>query len=520
MKNFYNPLIGMDYPDPDLIRVGDTWYMISTTMHFMPGGEILRSYNLTDWERVGYVFDDLDHTPAQCMENGENIYGQGMWAASLRYHNGIFYVCFAANDTHRTYLYQSENIEGPWKKQYIEGFYHDCSLLFDDDRVYIVYGNTQIYITELTADLSRPKPGGLHRKIIEDTGNVRLGYEGAHAYKINGKYYVFLIHWPNGGAGRRTEACFVSDSLESEFIGRDILDDDRGYFNCGVAQGGIVDTPEGEWYAFLFQDSGATGRIPILVPVDFTHGFPEFGSNGEIVEPILLRDRKPEYVYEPLTANDKFQYKKEGGKISIHKAWQWNHVPDYRLVDCDENGGLKLTAGSLCQDLCEARNTLTQRMIWPGCRASVVIDGSDLNNGDYAGICALQGCYGMIAITREADQYYLVMRAGSPADDSRYPVIQKGENLEEHERVKMDCPIAHLELSADFSDMKDIVVFRYWSHGEWKRLGSVHKLYFKLDHFTGCRVGLFCYASEQTGGTAVFHDFTLQNLCIDNRYQP
>ena len=320
MKDFYNPLIGMDYPDPDLIRVGDIWYMISTTMHFMPGGEILRSYNLTDWERVGYVFDDLDHTPAQCMENGENIYGQGMWAASLRYHNGIFYVCFAANDTHRTYLYQSENIEGPWKKQYIEGFYHDCSLLFDDDRVYIVYGNTQIYITELTADLSSPKPGGLHRKIIEDTGNVRLGYEGAHAYKINGKYYVFLIHWPNGGAGRRTEACFVSDSLESEFIGRDILDDDRGYFNCGVAQGGIVDTPEGEWYAFLFQDSGAVGRIPILVPVDFTHGFPEFGSNGKIVEPILLRNRKPEYVYEPLTANDKFQYKKEGGKISIHKA--------------------------------------------------------------------------------------------------------------------------------------------------------------------------------------------------------
>ena len=75
MKDFYNPLIGMDYPDPDLIRVGDTWYMISTTMHFMPGGEILRSYNLADWERVGYVFDDLDHTPAQCMENGENICG-------------------------------------------------------------------------------------------------------------------------------------------------------------------------------------------------------------------------------------------------------------------------------------------------------------------------------------------------------------------------------------------------------------------------------------------------------------
>ena len=84
-----------------------------------------------------------------------------------------------------------------------------CSLLFDDDRVYIVYGNTQIYITELTADLSSPKPGGLHRKIIEDTGNVRLGiWKELMTYKINGKYYVFLIHWPNGGAGRRTGGMF------------------------------------------------------------------------------------------------------------------------------------------------------------------------------------------------------------------------------------------------------------------------------------------------------------------------
>lgn len=513
MQEFYNPLIGMDYPDPDVIRVGDTYYMISTTMHFMPGGEILRSYNLTDWERVGYVFDDLDHTPAQCMENGKSIYGQGMWAASLRYHNGKYYVCFVANDTHRTYLYQSENIEGPWEKQYIEGFYHDCSLLFDeDDRVYIVYGNTQIYLTELKADLSGPKPGGLHRKIIEDSGNVRLGYEGSHIYKINGKYYVFLIHWPNDGTGRRTEACFVSESLEGEFAGRDVLDDDRGYFNCGVAQGGIVDTPEGEWYAFLFQDSGAVGRIPILVPVDFTHGFPEFGKNGRIMEPVLLRDRKPEYCYEPLLACDFFQRKREDGKPVIHKAWQWNHVPDYRLIDREEGGGLKVTTGSLSNNLCEARNTLTQRMPLPGCRASVLVDGTDLNNGDYAGICALQGCYGMIAMTREADQYYLVMCAGNPVDDSNYPVIQKHGTQVECGRVLLEGPTAHLELCADFTDMADVVVFRYWCCGEWKTLGKVHKLFFKLDHFTGCRVGLFCYATEKTGGTAVFRDFDLERV--------
>lgn len=87
-----------------------------------------------------------------------------MWAASLRYHKGTFYVCFVANDTGKTYLYRSSSISGLWKKQYVEGFYHDCSLLFDDDdRIYIVYSNTDIRLTELTSELSGPKPGGLHR---------------------------------------------------------------------------------------------------------------------------------------------------------------------------------------------------------------------------------------------------------------------------------------------------------------------------------------------------------------------
>jgi len=102
-----NPLIPMDYPDPDVIRVEDTYYMASTTMHFFPGCEILRSYDLLHWEHAAYVYDRLDSTTAQRLENGENIYGKGMWAPSLRRHNGCFYLSFCANDTGKTYLYTS-----------------------------------------------------------------------------------------------------------------------------------------------------------------------------------------------------------------------------------------------------------------------------------------------------------------------------------------------------------------------------------------------------------------------------
>ena len=137
-----NPLTKLDYPDPDVIRVDDTYYMVSTTMYFMPGCEILKSHDLVHWEHASFVFDRLDSTPSQRLLGKENIYGQGMWAASLRFHNGFYYICFVANDTHKTYIYSSQNITGPWEKYNLEGFYHDNSILFDDDgKVYIIYGN-------------------------------------------------------------------------------------------------------------------------------------------------------------------------------------------------------------------------------------------------------------------------------------------------------------------------------------------------------------------------------------------
>ena len=323
-----NPITRLDYPDPDVIRVEDTYYMVSTTMHFMPGCEILQSFDLVHWEHATYVYETLDHTDAQQLKSGQNIYGQGMWAASLRYHEGRFYICFVANDTRKTYLYTSEKIDGPWKKQLIEGFYHDGSLLFDEDgRNYIVYGNDEIWITELNEDLTAPKKDGLHRLLVSDHKNPKLGYEGSLIQKINGYYYIFLIHslrdrW------MRTEACFYSDSLEGEFTGGDVLCDDRGYCGQGVAQGGIVDTPDGKWYAMLFQDSGAVGRIPILLPVTWKDHFPVFGQNGHVPEEIEVHSTRQGYIYQPFVGSDDFCN-------GLLPRWQFNHNPDPQYYHLD-----------------------------------------------------------------------------------------------------------------------------------------------------------------------------------------
>lgn len=504
-----NPLIGQDYPDVDIIRVCDTYYMISTTMYFMPGGVILRSYDLANWEIAGYVYDTLDNTPAQMLENDSNIYGQGMWAASLRYHKGMFYVCFVANDTHKTYLYTSENVEGPWKKKTIEGFYHDCSLLFDDDdRVYIMYGNRTIYITELDENLDGPKKGGLHRIAVKDDDEAMLGYEGCHLYKINGRYYAFFIH-SSKEEWFRSEACFTADSIDGEFRGGDVLRDDMGYRHSGVAQGGIVDTPEGDYYAILFQDRGAVGRIPVLIPVDMSGEFPVFGGNGKIPDNIEVTSTKPGYRYEPLYASDDFCYVPGAdGKVKLKNVWQWNHNPHNELWSVTERkGALRLHSGKICSRLTQSYNTLTQRTIETVSEAVVTVSAEGINDGDFAGIAALQGLYGAVAVTKTDGRYELVMFEKNPdtADSSSDDEIER-------ERIQLNSPVVKLKCVTDYTDGKDEAKFYYEKDNKLIMAGSPKKLFFRLDHFTGCRFALFYYSTKQMGGYSDFMNFEIN--CI------
>ena len=481
-----NPLIKLDYPDPDVIRVDDTYYMISTTMYFMPGGEILKSKDLINWEHAGFVYGNLDGTKNQRLEDGD-IYGAGMWAASLRYHNGLFYVMFVCNDTKKTYLYRSESIEGPWRKSYVDGFYHDCSLLFDEDRVFVVHGNREIFLTELDAELNGPKGGGINKLIIKDTDEAILGYEGSHLYKINGRYYIFLIH-SREDRWFRVESCFVSDTIDGEYVGRDILEDDIGYCDSGVAQGGIVDSPDGKWYGILFQDRGAVGRIPVLVNVSW--------ENDEAMGglfPSMTRLSENDFIKTEfgsdngLWGSDDFTTD-NGPSYGFKSMWQFNHEPKTEYVTIHkEDGCFELKTFCLADSIVKARNTLTQRLYFPTDHVEVTIDASNINDGDYAGLACLQDEYGFVAITKESGKYYLVMQEKT-----------SDEEIIERVRTEIDSPIQTLSFDADFTDMKDEVVFN---------IGPVHKMYFKLTHFTGNRAALFFYSTKRHGGSVRFSDF-------------
>ncbi len=484
-------LTGSDFPDPDVIRAGDTYYMVSTTMHFSPGCAILRSYDLINWEWCGHLYGALDKTDARTLNNGRNCYGKGMWAPSLRWHDGAFYVCFAVVDKGVTHVYRTSDIEnGPWTLSVLPGLYHDPSLFFDDDgKAYIIYGNSTIRITELNESLTGPQPGGLNRVLVKTGETKQLGYEGSHFYKINGKYYLFTIHslpdrW------RRVESCFASDSLTGEFSGGIVFNDDQGYHGQGVAQGGVVDTFDGRWYAVFFQDRGAVGRTPVLIPLAWENGMPVIGNDGKAPLEAVNLTARPGYAYAPLAESDAFD-------APVLKAmWEWNHVPDDTLWRV---GGsfLSLAAGRADRDLAEARNTLTVRCTYPVTETTVRLDGSKMALGGRAGLCALQYQWSAVALCRTEAGFMLSL-------------LKKPANDQPGEIIAAEVPASEtvtLKAVFDFTDMKDTVSFFYLEDGEWLPLGAPQKVSFDLRHFAGVRAGLFHYNVEAAGGEALFSGF-------------
>lgn len=506
-------IICSDFPDLDVIRVDDVYYMVSTTMHFMPGCVILRSYNLKDWEFCSYVYDELEKTERQTLQDNHGIYGKGMWAASLRYDNGIFYVAFVANDTHKTYLYRSEKITGPWKKSEIQGFYHDLSLLFDYDEngnrhVFLVHGNCDVRLTELEDDLSAPKKNGIDKIIIQDDREkVDLGYEGSHFYKINGKYYIFCIHKEKNQM--RSEVCFYSNKIEGPYTGGQVLCADYNNWNSGAAQGGIVQTSDSSWFAVLFQDHGALGRIPILIPVNFSSDFPVFlNQNGNVLQTVKVPDNRPDYVYKKLYGSD---FLDDNGKL--YHFWQWNHIHNPSLGYFTEINGkncLSIKTDKIVKNIVQASNTLTQRSFGEKCSAEVTVDVSKINDGDYAGFCALEGEYSFIAITKGQDGKHKLVKAEHKISYVPWAMGVFDEDLPEIvEETDFSGSKITFKIEFDLSKENQTAVFSYYDESQKKFIvfGKPSKLRYTLDHFVGVRFALFNYSTKQAGGIAVFSDF-------------
>lgn len=487
-----NPIIYADVPDISIVRAGNSYYMSSTTMHMSPGVPIMKSNDLVNWKLVNYAYDTLANMDALNLTNGKSTYGEGSWASSIRFHKGTYYVSTFAITTNKTHIYSTKDIEkGPWRAKSFSPILGDNSLFFDDDgKVYMISGGGKLSLTELNEDLSGPKPGGINQLIIDASSpSGGLGAEGSQLFKINGKYYLFNITWPKGGM--RTVIIHRADKITGPYEGRVGLED------LGVAQGGLVEAPNGTWYAYLFRDYGAVGRIPYLVPVKWEDGWPVLGIGGKVPDTLNLPADKG--LIPGIVASDEFTRKK--GEPALPLAWQWNHNPDNSLWSVTARKGyLRLSTGRIDTAFEMARNSLTQRTIGPVCSGAISLDISKMKDGDFAGLGLLQKNYGLAGVKITGDSKAIIMinaSTGKPVEAQKIPLSQK---------------IVYFKAECNFTNRKDVADFFYSLDGKtWIPLGTQLKMAYTFPHFMGYRFALFNYATKNIGGAADFDFFHIKD---------
>ena len=475
-----NPLFWADYPDPDIIRVGEYYYLVTTTMHLMPGAPIMRSKDLQHWETVSYLFDELKDIPAYDL-NGGTKYGQGQWATSLRYHKGKFYALFVTNGVPGSWIYTTEDPAKGWTlHSHLKGFYHDASLFFDDDdRVYVFSGSGSVDITELEADLSKEKEGGFKRHLeVQDTYDHGL-LEGSRVIKHNGYYYLIMISWPRTG---RHQLAYRAKSLDGRWEKRDILTDNFDQIG-NVGQGTIVDGPNGEWYGVIFQDRGGVGRILTLSPVRWVDGWPLIGDEDGQVTPC-----------------------NEVSTVTLDR--QWNHNPDKTAYTYNaKKKELVLRTASVVDNLFMARNTLTWRMWGPTCSDTVCLDISGMKDGDRAGFAAFNGDAGLLTVCKDGGKTQLVLTEESVVLNQQKQVTDN--KVTEKTRVDIKGKQVWLRIHGDFNRGRDMATFEYSLDGKtFQPLGGEFKMRFDYRRlFMGTRYAVFNFATKVKGGQVKVKNF-------------
>ncbi|HVU32772.1 MAG TPA: glycoside hydrolase 43 family protein [Opitutaceae bacterium] len=506
---YTNPLFYDEFSDPDLIRVGSDFYLTGTTMHVNPGLPILHSRDLVNWELLGYASDRLDLGPEFRLEGGREIYGQGIWAPSFRYHAGTFYI-FSNVNHHTTQLFRAKNPAGPWTRTPMKRSLHDLSVLFDDDgKTYVVWGYQNLHLAQLTEDLTDLVPGT--EKVIIQEG-AGMG-EGSHFYKIGGKYYI-LSAWY---AGRMRMACARADHPYGPYEVNPAISTDENFGlaeghrlrnqsfpfavtppntndggHMSMHQGGIVQTATGEWWGWSMMDFNSVGRLTCLSPVTWTDGWPYFGLPGNL-------QRTPRTWVKPDTgftspATAPYQRNDEFSGPSLANVWQWNHVPvDGKWSLSERPGYLRLHALP-AKDFWWAKNTLTQRAIGPQSSPTAVLDAGGLKPGDIAGLALLNLPYAWIAVRRDAS----------------------GLNLEQFNEltgklVSVPLGSTRVWLRAHCDFLTEKAAFGYSLDGKsFEPLGGEFTMIFQLKTFQGVRYSLFAYTTAAgEGGAADFDSFTV-----------
>lgn len=490
------PTIPSDVPDEDIIQVNGTYYMVSTTMNMCPGVPIMKSKDLVHWQIVNYVYDTFENDAVTNLQNGKHMYSHGSWAASLKYDevSKMYYVAFNSND-HGFYIYTTKDIEkGKWEKHSIRASFHDPALFFENGKMYVISAaGGSCKIQELSLSGTQVNRVGYERTLFKASGWSL--WEGAHAYKINGSYYVFIIGSPNG-RWMRTQICYKSDNLYGNWQEKVIYQGGLGGNGAGLAQGGVVQGPDGTWHGFAFQDMGALGRSPSVVNIKWENGWPMFVASGSGM--FLGTNESGEKSF--IVDSDDFD------ASSLKLVWQWNHNPQNAFWSLTKKPGyLHLTTDRLVDNIYFAHNSLTQRTYGNSFTSEVKLYTDDMKPGDYAGLTSMSDAYGMIGVTcNDRGERFIYQANGAFLKNFGSFNAVSSERIQKGQPVYLRIAYNFRTSTADF--------FYSMNGNSWKKLGNTQRLAFSTSTtFMGTRTWLFNYATKQIGGSVDFDYYKISN---------
>ncbi len=521
---YTNPLFYDEFTDPDIIRVGKEYYMAGTTMHCVPGIVILHSTDLVNWKFASYCFDRFDRNfPEFNLDKGKTVYGQGIWAPCIRYHNGKFYV-FSNINGHGLHVYIADNINGPWTHKRIDGDIYDLSVLFDDDgKIYAIHKYGNVTCTQLKPDLSGPVEGS--ERVIIPEGNA-MG-EGHHIYKINGMYYIISADYSPMGRMQCArsksifgpyETCVISAresfgysaacTTDNVSLGSPIPDEGFKFTQnkpapnvlsaSTIHQGGIVQAEDGKWWGISMQDFNAVGRTTCLSPVTWVDGWPYFGLEKNL-------GRSPRTWFKPNNSNPSPQAPYDrcddfDGK-SLKPVWQWNHNPVENKWSLSEKKGVLRLHSMFANQLLWAKNSLTQRAIGPVSTTSVKLDISGIKDGDNCGLGVINMPSAQLGVVKSADKTYIRWYDQNTNKEIKQPLTKK---------------TVWLRLWGNYDESKLKYAYSV-DNKTWTDIGDTIISSYQMRTFQGVRTALFAYNKLKVngGGYADFDDFIVDEPMAD-----
>lgn len=497
---YKNPVLYADYSDPDVCRVGEDYYLTSSSFNCIPGLQVLHSKDLVNWSIVGaalpYAVPPVDDERPE--------HGNRVWAPSIRHHNGEFYI-FWGDPDQGAFMAKAPKAEGPWSEPVLvkpgKGVIDTCPLWDEDGRVYLVHAyagsraglKSVIAICELNKEASKAITPS---RIVFDGHEAHQTCEGPKFYKRNGYYYIFH---PAGGVPTGWQVVLRSKNVYGPYEWKTVLAQGKSSIN-GPHQGGWVDTPTGEDWFMHFQDVGAYGRLVHLQPMKWINDWPVIGvdKDGDGCGEPVLTHKKPNVGknYPICTPQESDEF--DGYTLGLQ--WQWHANMNEKWYYCaGDQSILRLYSYPVPNDyksLWDVSNLLLQKTTAPSQTIStkITFKPTDKYQGERTGLVVMGMDYAALVMENTKEGLVLSQveckkadRGGKETVNATLPLQDKTIYL----KAKIYNTNKKIKGSEGGHDQLVMCDFSYSLDGKkYQSFGKPFQV--KEGKWIGAKTGLFC----------------------------